>query len=156
MKSIRMDIFTPTVVFVTALFAFNIALCRAQSGSNNIENNKATTIKINGKTLFVELATTEEERQRGLMFREKLEKDHGMFFIFPKVEYASFWMKNTLIPLSIAYIKDDGCISQIEDMEPQSLKSHPSAMKVKFVLEMNKGWFERNGVKVGDYIETKK
>lgn len=110
------------------------------------------TLTINGINLYVELAITLEEQRRGLMFREQLEKDHGMLFIFHRERQASFWMKNTLIPLSIAFIKEDGWISQIDEMEPQSLSAHVSDMKVKYVLEMNKGWFDEHGIKIGDMM----
>jgi len=111
------------------------------------------TITINGIKIDVEMAITTEEHRHGLMFREKMEKNHGMIFAFPVEQRVSFWMKNTIIPLSVAFIKEDGWISQIDDMVPKSLDSHVSEMKVKYVLEMNKGWFEDNGVKVGDVVK---
>ncbi len=82
------------------------------------------------------------------MFREKLDKDQGMLFIYPQEEYLSFWMKNTNIPLSIAFINSNGEIAQIEAMSPYSLISHTSKDKVRYALEMEEGWFKKNGIRV--------
>ena len=88
----------------------------------------------------------------GLMNRDALGSDDGMLFIFPQEQILSFWMKNTLIPLSIAFIKIDGRIVQINSMKPYSLDSHFSHEKVKYALEMNDGWFTKHGVDVGDLV----
>lgn len=107
---------------------------------------------INGKAITVEIATTSETRMKGLMEREELARDAGMLFIFAQEDHQRFWMKDTLIPLSIAFIKTDGTISQIKPMEPKSEVSVWSLDRVKYALEMNQDWFERNNVKVGDKI----
>ena len=111
------------------------------------------TIKVNGKSITVEVANTSERRDRGLMYRDSLPPGQGMLFVYEMEETLSFWMKNTRITLDIAFIKSDGWISQITSMEPASLKSHKSDMRAMFALEMNKGWFEANGVKVGGTVE---
>lgn len=111
---------------------------------------KLFTIKIAGKELKVEVVNTEEKREAGLAFRKSLPPDQGMLFVYPEDEYQSFWMKNTFVPLSIAFIRSDGWVSQIEDMAPETLESHRSNIRVKYVLEMPQGWFRKNGVKVGD------
>lgn len=108
---------------------------------------------VGGKEIRVEVADTPEKLQKGLMFRDKLEKDQGMLFVFPEETYLFFWMKDTKIPLSIAFIKADGWIAQIESMEPYSLKNHHSETRVKYALEMNDGWFKENKIKVGDKIK---
>lgn len=100
----------------------------------------------------VELAITPEEHMVGLMYRDRLEDNKGMLFVFPKEEILSFWMKNTGIPLSIAFIKADGRIVQIESMEPYSLDTHVSKEKVKYALEMKEGWFRVHKVKEGDRV----
>ena len=116
------------------------------------KRNKTALIDVNGHDLSVELAITQEEQMTGLMNRDALGSDEGMLFIFPQEQILSFWMKNTLIPLSIAFIKIDGRIVQIDSMEPYSLDSHFSREKVKYALEMNDGWFTKHGVDVGDLV----
>ncbi len=122
------------------------------SKPSNITNNKIHEIKINGKSIHIEVVSTQKERMLGLMFREKLDKDHGMLFIFPQEQYLSFWMKNTKIPLSIAFINSNGEIAQIESMNPYSLIDHVSKEKGKYALEMEEGWFRKNGIKVGSKV----
>jgi uncharacterized membrane protein (UPF0127 family) len=111
---------------------------------------------IKEKEIRVEVAKTPEERARGLMGRRSLGKDEGMLFIFEKEDYHGFWMKNTYIPLSIAFIDKDGRIVQITDMKPLSLETHDPPHPILYALEMNKGWFSINGFKVGDIIRFSK
>ena len=101
----------------------------------------------------VEIADTDDERQTGLMGRTALAADAGMLFVFGQEQPLSFWMKNTLIPLSIAYIDDRGTIVDIQDMEPLDETSHPSAAPARYALEVNQGFFEEHGIRVGDWIE---
>ena len=110
-------------------------------------------IQIGTKTIEVELADELHERQRGLMHRKDMEADHGMLFIYPIAETRSFWMKNTYIPLSIAYIGSDCQIVHIASMTPLTSKGVPSVYPAQFALEMNQGWFEANGVKIGDTLK---
>ncbi|MDR0503099.1 MAG: DUF192 domain-containing protein [Treponema sp.] len=100
-----------------------------------------------------EIAVTQEERSRGLMFRKKLPDGEGMLFIFDRDEVLSFWMKNTLIPLSIAYITSDGIIIDIKDMRPGDLNSVSSSRSVRYALEVPQGWFSRAGVKTGSIVK---
>jgi len=111
---------------------------------------------LKAKEIRVEVARTPEERAMGLMWRKHLEKDEGMFFIFEEEGYHSFWMKNTLIPLSIAFIDRKGKIVKITDMEPLTLTSHPPSQPVLYALEMNQGWFTKNGIRVGDLVRFSK
>lgn len=115
-------------------------------------SNEIHEIKVNGKSAYVEIAPTKEKRARGLMHREKLDKDHGMLFIFPQDKSLSFWMKNTKIPLSIAFINSNGVIIQIDSMLPNSLNTHKSKEKVRYALEMEKDWFRKNRIKAGNSI----
>jgi uncharacterized membrane protein (UPF0127 family) len=103
-------------------------------------------------TLEAELARTDRERETGLMFRTELEDGKGMLFIFEHDQVLSFWMKNTLIPLSIAYIAYDGTIVDIRDMQPQVLQPVQSTRSVRYALEVPQGWFARAGIKTGDRI----
>jgi uncharacterized membrane protein (UPF0127 family) len=98
----------------------------------------------------VEIADEEAEQKRGLMERTALAEDAGMLFVFPGERPRSFWMRNTLIPLSIAYIDGDGAIVDIQDMQPLDETSHPSAAPAQYALEVNQGFFEERGVQVGD------
>lgn len=112
-------------------------------------------IKLGAHTLTVEIADTPRLRERGLMFRKKLEPNSGMLFVFERVQPMAFWMKNTLIPLSIAYIDEHKKIVDIKDMEPavmgaQFPPSYPSKAPAMYALEMPKGWFAKNGIKIGD------
>ena len=111
---------------------------------------------IHHKEISVEVARTPEERSLGLMGRGSLGKDEGMLFIFETEDHHSFWMKNTLIPLSIAFIGRDRRIVWITDMKPLTLDSHVPPRPILFALEMNKGWFSSHGVKVGDVVRFSK
>jgi uncharacterized membrane protein (UPF0127 family) len=111
------------------------------------------TITVGNQTFSVEVATTSQERQRGLMFRESLEPGTGMFFIFEKEDFYGFWMKNTLIPLDIIWINADKKIVDIQTLQACTEKpcdSHIPSQKALYVLEVNAGEFEG---KIGDTIK---
>jgi len=99
-----------------------------------------------------EVAYTVETRAQGLMFRKHLGANEGMFFVFPQSEPYCMWMKNTLIPLSVAFVDADGNILNILDMEPQTLDTHTSAGPALYAIETNKGWFAAKKVKAGDKV----
>jgi len=107
----------------------------------------------NPVSLEVELAQTDAERTTGLMYRTALEDGKGMLFIFERDQVLSFWMKNTLIPLSIAYIAYDGTIIDIRDMYPKNTSPVHSSRSVRYALEVPQGWFARAGVKPGDTVK---
>jgi uncharacterized membrane protein (UPF0127 family) len=102
--------------------------------------------------LKVEIAQTPEQRQRGLMFRQSLPDGEGMYFVFEKEEYLSFYMKDTRIPLTIAYITKDGLIESIQDLTPLDEQPAYSSSPAQFALEVKRGWFEENGVRPGDRV----
>ena len=106
--------------------------------------------------IWVEVAQTPEEQSYGLKGRKHLGKDEGMLFIFEIEDYHAFWMKDTLLPLSIAFIGKDGRIVWITDMKPLTSDSHVPPKPIRYALEMNKGWFSSHGVKVGDIIRFAK
>lgn len=110
-------------------------------------------LRVGGIEIQVEIADDADERQRGLMYRESLAEDQGMLFVYPEQRTLGFWMKNTLIPLDIAYVDREGRIVDIQQMEPQTTETHDSAAPAMYALEMNKGWFEANGIRIGDLIE---
>jgi len=99
-----------------------------------------------------EVASNSGDRATGLMHRSSMPAQHGMLFVFPEAGVQCFWMKNTLIPLSIAFLDDSGQIVQIADMQPQSLDNHCSVKPVRFALEMNAGWFASRGLAAGAKI----
>lgn len=111
-------------------------------------------LQIGKKTLHVEIARTNDQHRTGLMFRESLPKNQGMLFIYQEKRQMAFWMKNTKIPLDVAFLGDNGDILQIEPMEPQTTVLHNSRYPVRYALEVNQGWFTRHGFKVGDTIKN--
>jgi uncharacterized membrane protein (UPF0127 family) len=113
-----------------------------------------TLLTESGKRVMIdaEIAVTEEERSRGLMYRKSLPDGKGMLFVFDRDHILSFWMKDTLIPLSIAFIAYDGRILEIRDMRPQNLNSVQSSRAARYALEVPQGWFGRAGVGAGDRL----
>lgn len=99
--------------------------------------------------IHAEVARTDEQRAIGLMARKEMAQNAGMIFIFEQPSQQCFWMRNTLIPLSAAFVGDDGTIVNIVEMQPLSDASHCSTKPVRYVLEMNKGWFDKRGLKAG-------
>jgi uncharacterized membrane protein (UPF0127 family) len=102
----------------------------------------------------VEIAATDTERERGLMGRTALAEDAGMLFVFDREQQLSFWMKDTLIPLSIAYINESGRIVDIQDMQPLDETPHPSTEPARYALEVNGGFFVARGIQVGHKVES--
>jgi uncharacterized membrane protein (UPF0127 family) len=110
-------------------------------------------LAIDGNKAEVEVANTEPTRMAGLMFRRDMGKNNGMIFVFSDVKPRAFWMKNTLIPLSIAFADDSGKIENILEMPPQTEQSFMSAGPARYALEMNAGWFSKLNIKPGDSIQ---
>ncbi len=108
---------------------------------------------VGNRSIRVEVAANPADRRLGLMYRESLPEDHGMLFIFRAEKVRSFWMKNTPLPLSIAFADSGGKIVHIADLEPHSTDPVWSGRPAKLALEMNRGWFARRGVFVGDAIQ---
>ncbi len=96
-----------------------------------------------------EVAQTPSQQQTGMMFRREMGANEGMLFVNGEAGVRCFWMRNTLLPLSIAFIADDGTIVNLADMQPQSDESHCSEKPVRYALEMNQGWFAKRGLKAG-------
>jgi uncharacterized protein len=110
-------------------------------------------LRIGKRILRVEVAATPEERQTGLMHRRSLGEDQGMLFIFERRGLWGMWMKNTYIPLSVAFIGEDGRIINIEDMLPHTEDSHSASAPARYALEVNKGWFARHHIRRGTLVE---
>jgi uncharacterized protein len=106
-------------------------------------------------TLSVEIAATDAEREQGLMYRQSMADDAGMLFVFEYEHIMGFWMKNTLLPLSIAYIDRGGVIRELYDMKPLDASvTYPSREPAMYALEVNAGWFERHGVGRGSRVRV--
>ncbi|MCG8572582.1 MAG: DUF192 domain-containing protein [Spirochaetes bacterium] len=117
------------------------------------KSHETVKIEINGKEYQFETALTKEERRKGLMFRKNLAKNGGMLFVFQEEMVLSFYMKNTLIPLDIAYINSKFEIIDIQNMKPLDESDITSAGPALYALEVNEGFYERQGIKVGDKIK---
>ena len=100
-----------------------------------------------------QVAATPQQRQTGLMHRKDMPQHEGMLFVFEQPAQQCFWMKNTLLPLTAAFVEDDGTITNLADMKPMTEDSHCSAKPVRYVLEMNQGWFAQRGIKAGARLQ---
>jgi uncharacterized membrane protein (UPF0127 family) len=108
-----------------------------------------TTLSIGVHLIKAEIAVSDEQRAQGLMFREKMAPGEGMVFRFPESRHLCMWMKNTLLPLSVAFIDEKGRIINIEDMQPQTLNAHCAKKPARYALEMNQGWFRQKNIRPG-------
>ncbi len=137
--------------FLTAIFTFT--LVTAATGAPLVVELPTTTLTIGNQKVIAEVAATPEQRSTGLMYRFSLKPDHGMIFVFESAEQQAFWMKNTYIPLSIAFIGGDGRILNVADMAPQDERTHWSNGPARYALEMRKGWFAEHRISAGDRVE---
>jgi uncharacterized protein len=125
-----------------------------RASAEEINKGLATmTQQIGSKTLTLEIATTPEQQQIGLMNRKSMPPDKGMIFVFNPPRQVHFWMKNTYIPLSAAFVAEDGTVVKIADMDPLSEKHHSTDAPVKFVIEVNQGVLKDAGLRVGDALK---
>ena len=145
------NIKTPALLAALALTAL-APLAAAQGSAGTPQTLPAITLQAGMHNIRAAVAKTPEQRQTGLMFRREMAQHEGMLFIFEQASPQCFWMKNTLLPLSIAFLADDGTVVNIADMQPQVLDSHCSSKPVRYVLEMNQGWFAKRGIKAGSKI----
>ena len=125
------------------------SLASAQSNPGPQLGLARTQLTAGMHRLDVQLAQTPEQRQIGLMWRKDMPLHEGMLFVFEQATTQCFWMRNTLIPLTAAFVEDDGTIVNLADMQPQRDDSHCSSKPVRFVLEMNQGWFAKRQIKPG-------
>jgi uncharacterized protein len=129
------------------------AQARAQDGPN--PRLPSITIQAGIHLINAEVASDVGTRAKGLMHRTKLGNNQGMLFVFEQKGQHCFWMRNTLIPLSIAFLEDDGTILNIENMQPKAEESHCPLKATRFALEMDQGWFAKKGIVVGDKLGAK-
>jgi uncharacterized membrane protein (UPF0127 family) len=128
----------------------------AQAQARDVAQTRLPVVNLDAgiQVIHAEVASTDSERERGLMFRSKLPGNDGMLFVFEAPDKQCFWMHNTPLPLSIAFMADDGTIVNIEDMAAETDTSHCSLKPVRYALEMAQGWFTVKGIKAGDRIEN--
>jgi len=120
---------------------------------NSCSSPQTIPLKIGEVVIEVEVADEPEERQLGLMHRDSLPENYGMLFVFDQEQQLQFWMKNTKIPLSIAYISKDRVIKEIHHMQPLTEKTTESRYSVLYALEVNQGFFAKQGIFVGDQVD---
>ncbi len=124
---------------------------KAQEPQTNLQR---TAIQAGMFQIDAQIANTPQQRQVGLMFRKDMPTHEGMLFIFEEPQKLCFWMKNTLLPLTAAFVDDDGAIVNLVDMQPQSTDSHCSEKPVRYVLEMNQGWFAKKKIGKGYKLKS--
>ena len=128
-----------------------LALCSAYAVADPALPEIVLGIK--GHKLTAEVAASEPQRANGLMYRRMLPENRGMLFVFPYAAPQSFWMMNTYVPLSIAFLDENGTIVNIADMKPLTTDSHRSAKPARYALEMNQGWFAKRNIRAGARVE---
>ena len=134
------------------LFLFALALVGPSCAGTSTAGLPVISMDVGGHRVRAEVARSPDEQSRGLRYRRELGKNDGMLFVYAEERRLGFWMKNTFVPLSVAFIDDDLEIVHIEDMVPQTTESHRSPVPVRYALEVNRGWFEDNGVEVGAQV----
>jgi uncharacterized protein len=137
-------------MFTRLLTAAALAACLSPALAQEPQTNLPRVKLAAGMhQIDAQVAQTMEQRATGLMHRKEMPQHEGMLFVFEQPTQQCFWMKNTLLPLAIAFLADDGTVVNIDEMKPQTLESHCSAKPVRYVLEMNTGWFAKKGIKAG-------
>ena len=136
----------------TLAFALLSGAC-SSSTAGKPQRLPTIEIEIGGRRISVEVARTPEQRATGMKYRKKLGKDEGMLFLFERDENLSFYMKDTLVPLSIAFIRSDGVIVNIARMEPLTTSAHKSRTPCRYALEMPDGWFAQHEIVEGAKVE---
>ena len=139
---------TSTVALSLGLSALSLS-ATAQTAGEPQMNLQRTELSAGMHRIHAQVAQTPRQREVGLMHRKEMPAAEGMLFVFEQPAMQCFWMKNTLLPLTAAFVADDGTIVNLADMQPLQETSHCSARPVRYVLEMNQGWFAQRHVKAG-------
>lgn len=137
-----------TCIKAFAISALALSACVA-SAQDAPQQLRSVPLTAGMHVIQAEVAQSPQERAIGLMHRKTMPANNGMLFVFEEANPQCFWMRNTLLPLSIAFVADDGTVVNIADMKPMDETSHCSAKPVRFALEMNQGWFAKRGIKAG-------
>jgi uncharacterized protein len=142
---------SPPFRIAHALAAATLAVLSSASLAQEDPQTNLPRIKLGAglHQIDTQVAQTPEQRQIGLMWRKTMPQHEGMLFVFEQPAKQCFWMMNTLLPLTAAFVADDGTVVNLVDMQPQTIDSHCSAKPVRYVLEMNQGWFAKKGIKAG-------
>ena len=138
--------------YLPSILAVVLGLVTTSVLSQQIQKFNSTSLTAGIYVIKAEVAANEAERQQGLLFREKMAPNEGMVFIFDTPATVCMWMKNTLLPLSVAFLDEEGKIINIEDMKPQTTDTHCAAKHARYALEMNLGWFKQKNIKPGTII----
>ncbi len=133
-------------LLLSALASAAVATTQAQEPQMDLQRIK---LGAGMHQIDSQVALTPEQRQIGLMWRKNMPTNEGMLFVFEQPSQQCFWMKNTLLPLTAAFVADDGTIVNLADMKPQTTEPHCSKQPVRYVLEMNQGWFAKKGIRAG-------
>jgi uncharacterized protein len=136
----------PSALAALALSAALAPACAQEEPQTNLPR---VELSAGMHRIDAQVAHTPGQRTIGLMFRKEMPLHEGMLFVFEQPSVQCFWMKNTFLPLTAAFVADDGTIVNLADMKPQTTESHCSAKPVRYVLEMNQGWFAKKGIKAG-------
>jgi uncharacterized membrane protein (UPF0127 family) len=140
---------TPFATTLTTLFALLGALATAPAAAQQPQQLPMVALNAGMHIVQAQVAASPDERQVGLMYRRDMPSNEGMLFVFEDASRQCFWMRNTLLPLSIAFVADDGTIVNLADMKPMTEDSHCSSKPVRYALEMNAGWFAKRGIGPG-------
>ena len=148
---------SPMNNFFTCVFAALLVMLAGVAAADESPqmNLQRITLTAGIHQIDAQVAVAQNEHATGLMYRDEMPMNEGMLFVFDKPERKCFWMRNTRIPLTIAFVEDDGTIVNLENMKPQTTDSHCSIKPVRYVLEMNQGWFVKKGVKPGSKLSGK-
>lgn len=130
-----------------------LVLCASAATAQQTVKFRTIPLNIGIHMIQAEAAVTPAQREQGLMYREKMGPNQGMVFLFESATTICMWMKNTLLPLSVAFIDEQGKIVNIADMQPHSTESHCGEKPVKYALEMNQGWFRQKNIKPGTLVD---
>ena len=145
---------SPSVsLFAKSAFTLFAASFAAQAVAQDISKMPVISLTAGMYVIKAEVASNATERERGLMFREQMQPNEGMVFVFDKPHVVCMWMKNTLLPLSVAFIDKNGKIINIENMQPLSTDPHCAKAPAYYALEMNQGWFKKKNIKPDSKIE---
>lgn len=144
----RLIISSPVTCTLALISSTAFSVCVFAQGVPQTQLPRAT-LNAGMHLMQVQLAQNFEQRQMGLMWRKEMPQNEGMLFIFEQASVQCFWMRNTLIPLTAAFVADDGTVVNLVDMKPMSDESHCSTKPVRFVLEMNQGWFVKRNIQAG-------
>jgi uncharacterized membrane protein (UPF0127 family) len=138
--------------YLTPVIALLLIICNSYAQEYAQTNLERINLNAGIHKIEVQVALTPQQHAIGLMHRSEMPAQEGMLFVFQSPSKQCFWMKNTKLPLTAAFIADDGSIVNLEDMKPQTLEAHCSRKPVRYVLEMNQGWFAKKGIKAGSKL----